>query len=839
MKSSLFHPKFSSALFIGTAILGVTASLAQVAGKQSPEISLKATPEQAQFFESKVRPILVEKCFKCHSGTAKSGELLLSSRSDILKGGASGPAIDLKTPEKSRLIDYVNGRVDVMPPTGKIAQAQIEVLEKWVKMGAPWSDDGKPAAPASKPIVPPPVNAETKKFWSFQPVKRPIPPIVKNKTWVSNPIDAFILKKLEGKSLAPNSPASKSALLRRAAYDLTGLPPTAAEVKEFVADKSSKAYEKALDRLLASPQYGVQWGRHWLDLVRFAETNSYERDGPKPNAWRYRDYVIDAFNQDKPYDQFTKEQLAGDEMPNRTPGNLIATGYYRLGIWDDEPADHDQALYDDMDDIVGTTGQVFLGLTVNCARCHDHKLDPILQKDYYSFLSFFGGVNRYGNHVQRPIGPKAEQDLYNGAMKAHEQKMKAAEGGILAIEDRERKTLSPVEKEEFKHEQSHADIVKKRVPDSLTQTEFDAYLAFRKERNELRRFEPPQLATAMSVTEDPEPRVTHVLMRGNPHVPGDEVHPAFLSVLSPPEPKIEATEAKDSCGRRTALANWITSKENPLTARVIVNRMWQFHFGRGIVRTPSNFGFQGTKPTHPELLDWLASEFVAGGWKMKSLHKLIMLSSAYRMASTPNPVALKKDPENDLMWRFDMRRLSAEEVRDSILAANGTLNLKQGGPGVYPVIPKEVLAGQSRPGDGWGDSSATERARRSAYVFVKRSLILPIIASFDGPETDFSCPVRFSTTQPTQALGMINSDFINEQALTFARLIAKEGGASSEAQVKFGLQRTLQREPTVKEIQRGVNFLSSMKSKAHLTEEEALQKYCLLLLNLNEFFYLD
>ena len=837
MRLPFFKP--SAAVFAGSLALLISAAFAQTPIKQGQVASAPATPEQAIFFETKVRPILEEKCFSCHSGTTKSGGLLLSSRANILKGGDSGAIVDLKSPGKGKFIDYVNYRGDQMPPSGKIAQAQIETLEKWVKMGLPWPANSKGSGVAPKKIVPPPVNAETKKFWSFQPVKRSVPPIVKNKTWAKNPIDLFILKKLESKGLAPNVPASKTALLRRATYDLTGMPPTVEEVKAFLADSSPNAYEKVVDRLLASPQYGVQWGRHWLDLTHFAETNSYERDSPKPNAWRYRDYVINSFNQDKPYDQFTKEQLAGDEMKDRTSEQLIATGYYRLGIWDDEPADRDQALYDDMDDILGTTSQVYLGLTVNCARCHDHKLDPIPQKDYYSLLSFFGGVNRYGDHVQKPIGPKEEQDKYYAATRTHDDKLKTAEETISKIEERVKKGFSPVEKEEFKHPQSHADLVRKRVPTLVSEAEFADYAAKLKERIELRRFQAPRMATAMCVTEDPTPRVTNVLMRGNPHVPGDEVKPAFLSVLSPPIPAIAPAPSGESCGRRTALANWIASKENPLTARVIVNRLWQFHFGRGIVRTPSNFGFQGSKPTHPELLDWLAEEFVSKGWKIKTFHKMLMLSSTYKMSSLANPVALKKDPENDLFWRFDMRRLNAEEVRDSILDVNGTLNLKMDGPGVYPIIPKEVLAGQSRPGDGWGESSLAERSRRSAYVFVKRSLILPIIASFDGPETDFSCPVRFSTTQPTQALGMINSDFINEQAKIFAQLIADKGGATLAGRVEFGLQRALQRTATRQEIDRGVKFIAGLQAKNGLTEADALQKYAIVLLNLNEFIYLD
>jgi hypothetical protein len=328
-------------------------------------------------------------------------------------------------------------------------------------------------------------------------------------------------------------------------------------------------------------------------------------------------------------------------------------------------------------------------------------------------------------------------------------------------------------------------------------------------------------------------------MRGNAHAQGDLVQPAFLSVLSPPAPVVTLPPSRESCGRRLALARWIADARNPLTARVMANRVWQYHFGRGIVRTPSNFGFQGAPPTHPELLDWLASELVRQGWHLKPLHRLILLSATYRMSSRANPKALAKDPENDLFWRFDMRRLEAEEVRDSILAANGSLNLGMGGPGIYPTMPKEVLAGQSMPGSGWGKSTPPELCRRSVYIHVKRSLIYPIIASFDGADTDFTCPVRFATTQPTQALGMMNSAFINEQARVFAAYLQKRAGGSPSAQVRLALWRVQQREPSAKEVERGVRLMARLQERYNVRAEEALARFCTVALNLNEFLYLD
>lgn len=859
------HPlAWNAGLLLGLPILGLalTTALAQAPkpgnGKSSalsnqnskpktapPASTAVGTPEQIAFYETKVLPILKASCYSCHQGRGSSGQLEMSTRASLLKGGTSGPGVVLSSPpNNSLIIKAINNDGRNMPPTGKLPQGQIDILTKWVEMGLPMSATTAKVSTSTKSDIaskkgPPPVNAETMSFWSFRPVRRPAVPAVQNKTWVSNPIDAFILSKLEKSGLTPAPTASRTALLRRVTYDLTGLPPTPQEVNAFLADKSPNAYEKVVDRLLASPRYGEQWGRHWLDLVRFAETNSYERDSVKPNAWKYRDYVIDSFNSDKPYSTFVTEQLAGDEMPNRTDQCLIATGYYRLGIWDDEPSDPKQALYDDLDDIVSTTGQVFLGLTVNCARCHDHKLDPIPQKDYYQFLAFFDGLNRYGNHVQRPIGTREQIEKHQQEIQAHEGQIRQNQEAIAAIEKRVMPDFQPVEVEEFKHENARLAIVRKRVPKLLTADEYAHYVTLKQETPRLIRRQPKAMETAMAVTEDPQPRVTHVLLRGNPHAEGDVVKPSFLSVLNPPQPQIKPTPYGDSCGRRTALAEWITSPTNPLAARVMVNRIWQYHFGRGIVRTSSNLGFQGDKPTHPELLDYLASEFVKGGWKLKPLHRQILLSSAYRMGSTANSKALAKDPINDLLWRFDMRRLTAEEVRDSILAANGSLNPQMGGPGIFPTIPPEVLAGQSRPGDGWGNSSPEEQARRSVYIHVKRSLQVPILASFDSSDTDFSCPVRFATTQPTQALGTLNSTFINEQAKIFAAFLLKQVPNEPSQQVALALRRVLQREPTAKEIARGTNYLQTMQQKHSQSYPDALRSFCIIALNLDEFIYLD
>lgn len=693
---------------------------------------------------------------------------------------------------------------------------------------------------------PPAVTSEASDFWSFRPIHRPVVPR-DSSGWARNPIDALVLDRLKEVGLEPAPAADKAALLRRAHYDLLGLPPSPELVREFLADDSPLSYVALIDRLLASPHYGEKWGRHWLDLVRYAESNSFERDGAKPFVWRYRDYVVDSFDADKPYDQFVCEQLAGDEIEPATPERIIATGYHRLGPWDDEPADPLQALYDDLDDIVATTGQVFLGLTINCARCHDHMIDPFPQTDYYRFLAFFRNVQRYGVRNDesvaaaslRSIAPQADQRRQAAEIAVHTRRLTAVEERIRAIEAQVRDDLSPVEREEFAHEQNRTAIVGKRVPAILNAERFREYVSSFEERDRFRKFRPAGLAQALCVKEERgDPPPTFVLTRGNPHAPGARVEPGFPSVLGGPAPSIRRP-SDGSSGRRLTLGRWIASRQNPLAARVIANRVWQFHFGRGIVRTPSDFGYQGSQPTHPALLDWLACELVEGGWRLKDLHRLIMTSSTYRMSAEANPSALAQDPENDAIWRFDRRRLTAEEIRDSILAASGTLNLERGGPSIHPTIPADVLAGQSRPGSGWGQSSPAQQARRSVYIHIKRSLIHPMLASFDFADTDSSCAVRFASTQPTQALGMLNGSFLNEQAMLFAHDLVRQTGREPAGQVALALWRILQREPKASEIERGVHLLRALEKEDGLSTEQALARFCLVALNLNEFIYLD
>ena len=802
----------------------------------------------AAFFKKDVLPILKANCFSCHGGEKVKGGLRLNSREDLLKGGESGPGFDADKPIDSLLLSAVNYDSFEMPPKGKLAGSQIAKIRKWIEMGAPFPKDMLKATEHAD-AGPPPVNDETKSWWSFQKVKRPEVPAVSQAGFVANPIDAFIAHQLEAKGLRPNPPANKLALVRRAYYDMTGLPPTPAEVQEFIADKSPDAWERLVDRLLASKHYGEKWGRHWLDLVRYGETNSYERDGAKPHVWRYRDYVIQSLNDDKPYDAFITEQLAGDEIPKPTADSIVATGYYRLGIWQDEPVSLEESLFNDLDDLVVTTSETFLGLTVGCARCHDHKIDPIPQRDYYRMLAFFRNVRRYGVRGHdtvlaasvREIDRPEVKEVAARQIRDHENRVKQVEKNLTSIARPVMKHLSGVEKEDFQYEMNRVPILEKYVGKHLEKKKFDRYKNLTQQRDRLRKEKPKGLASALCVTEAgakcPD---THVLGRGSVKSKGEVVTPGFPSVLSPPEPQIQPIAGGKSSGRRLALAKWLTDPNNPLTARVMVNRLWQHHFGRGIVESSSDFGFQGSPPSHPELLDWLATDFVAGGWKLKRMHKLIMTSNAYRMSARPNDESLAKDQANESLWRYNMRRLVAEEVRDSILAVNGSLNADHMfGPSIYPTLPAEILHGQSRPGAGWNTSPPDKQARRSIYVHVKRSLPVPMLASFDMPDADKSCPVRFATIQPTQALGLLNSKFINDQARVFADFLHEKAGTELSEQVKLALWRVCQREPTAAEIDRGMKLIDTLQQVDGASPEDAMAYFCLVALNLNEFMYLD
>ena len=705
-------------------------------------LGASTTRAHAQLFESKVRPLLVKRCLSCHGADKQQGGLRLDSRAGWQASGVIVPG----KPEKSRLIERVKSKTAPMPPTGPLPASEQAVLEQWVRQGAPDPRIAVSASPALAPRLRPRpfrVTATDKQWWAFQPVKAPLGPIS---------IDALLLAKLKPKGLTLSPPATPREQVRRLYFDLWGLPPSPDDVAAFEHTRTDAAWAQLVDKLLASPHYGERWGRHWLDLVRYAETNGYERDSDKPFAWRYRDGVIQSLNDDKPYDRFITEQLAGDELEGGGDAGLIATGFFRLHVWDDEPDSTLVAEFDDLDDIMVTTGTAFLGLTIGCARCHDHKYDPISQKDYYSWLSFLRGIDPYGQHKTG--------------------------GGGRGTGKITRPLSNPIEQ-------------------------------------------------ALAVNENgPKAKPTFILARGEVGSPRDEVVPAFPEVLGLPAPTLpELPPSALTTGRRTLLARWIASKDNPLTARVLANRLWQHYFGVGIVPTPDDFGQTGLRPTNLPLLDYLASELVSGGWKLKRLHKQILTSRAYRMSSrTQNPKALKADPDNTLLWRQNLRRLEGEAIRDTFLSVSGTLNPKQGGPGVYPTLPPEVRDSANPANAGWKESPPDEQNRRSVYLVVKRALKVPLLEAYDFANSTSPAGVRPITTTAPQALMLLNDAFVQQQAEALAARLAREGGGIERA---FAL--TLQRPPRPTELHAAQALLAS----------EGMVRLCHALLNLNEAIYVD
>lgn len=709
-----------------------------------------------------------------------------------------------------------------MPPEGEpLTSEEIAELGAWIEAGAAWEQ-----------------------HWAFRRPVRRDPPAANQADWVRNPIDAFLLRKLEERELAPARPADRRTLARRAFYNLTGLPPTQRQIQEFLDDGRPDAFARLVDRLLDSPHYGERWARHWLDVVRYAESNSFERDNPKPNVWKYRDYVIRSFNDDKPYDQFLLEQLAGDELDEVTPDSMIATGYFRLGLWDDEPADPVQAFADEIDDLISTTGKAMLGLTINCARCHDHKIDPIPQRNYYGMAAFFADVTPYGTRGDQQSNN--QWDLSGGNAAAQRASLQAE----LKPLRKQRRAIEqaaiarmPAPDQRRTETDARQQVLDEKLDEFLTPAESVEYVATMREINRVRQAlsEVPagEMVLALARTRMPPP-TTFVALRGNPHVPGESVEPHFPDLFGEPSLSLAPpAEGARSAGRRRRLAEWIASPDNMLTARVIVNRVWQHHFGRGIVRSASNFGELGVPPTHPELLDWLALWLVDHQWRLKPLHRLIMNSNAYRMSSRASAAALATDPANDLWSHFDLRRLSAEEIRDATLVTTGEFNGQLFGPSFYSQLSPEVLATQSRPGDDWGESDARERARRSIYLHVKRSLGDPLLVAFDFPDTDVSCAARFTTTQPGQALAMINGRFFHLRAASLAKRVAAEAGPEPADQIRHALRLVLNRSPTEHEIGDALALFAQLVDHHGKTPDDALRFCCLAALNLSEFIYLD
>ena len=705
-----------------------------------------------------------------------------------------------------------------MPPEGPgLTKRQVELFTNWVQSGA-----------------------EYREHWAFLPLGNPIPPMVAGPSQPNNSIDAFVYDRWMKDSLQRAQPAEPRTLVRRLFFDCIGVPPDLETVERFANDPSEAAYANLVDKLLADPRFGERMARDWLDLVRYAETNSYERDGPKPNAWKYRDYVIDSLNNDKPYDRFLMEQLAGDELDSPDSESLTATGFFRLGIWDDEPADPLQAKFDGYDDLVSTIGQGVLGLTLNCARCHDHKIDPIPQKDYYQMVAFLRDVTPYGSRADEKSN--SQIDVSDGELSARNEELKKRikatkesirrleEIGIAKMADEDKRAAKGPDREK---------VAREKLKSQLEPAQWDEYESLKKLAEEARKeVESLPLDFRLGLAKcDPMPEPTFVLMRGSPQAPGEMVEPAFPKLFQDEGPVLTNIRA-NSAGRRTLLANWITSPSNRLSGRVIANRIWQRHFGRGIVRSSNNFGQLGDPPTHPELLDYLSQQLVRFDWHLKPLHRMMLMSQTYRLSSTGDSLSVARDPANDSFTRFNVRRLSAEEIRDAVLTVNGRINWEQHGPSFFPNVSDDVKAGQSVPGSGWGKSSAADRSRRSVYIFIKRSLIPPELSAFDFPETDTSCEARFLTTQAAQAMNMLNGAFVQEQSSHLAECASTKGAGLID-HLRAAIELAYSRPSNDDEIQRAVTRIGTLREKFGLSEQQAFREYCLVLLNSNEFIYLD
>jgi hypothetical protein len=700
-----------------------------------------------------------------------------------------------------------------------------------------------------------PFSAEDRAYWAFQPLRRPAPPIVKHRDRGRNPIDALILARLEAAGLEPAPEADRRTLLRRACFDLHGLPPTPEEVAAFESDPRPDAYERLIDRLLASPRYGERWARHWLDLVRYAETDGYNQDAERPHAWRYRDYVVRSLNEDKPYDRFLAEQVAGDELFPDDFQALVATGFLRHWPYEYNQRDVPQQRMHILNDLTDVAGHVFLGLTIRCARCHDHKFDAITQRDYFRLQAFFAPLMAH----ERAAPPLPEH------REAHERQQRAwetATAGIRkSIADLEAKYLLPElrrRREAFPketqavfdkpdaqcspYEKQIAALARRQF--ALTAAEINPLIkgddgkrwdALRQQLakfDHLRSKQSPGLMSASDVGPIAPP--TFVPGEGSLDDASTHIAPGFLSVLDPSPAQAQPTAT--STGRRTALARWLTSPQNPLVARVMVNRLWHHHFRRGLVATPNDLGRQGEKCTHLELLDWLASEFIASGWSLKHVHRLMMTAATYRQASlvSPSRRAAAVDLDNKLLWRMHSGRLEAEAVRDTILAVSGELNHRMEGPSVYPELPSGISVRHAWP----ATKSAAERNRRSIYLFVKRNLLHPLLDSFDMPDPHESCARRQITTTAPQALILLNGDWSLDRAVAFAnRLQAWQGDRRD--MIRQAYRIAYGRPPSNEEIAVGLDFLETQASLVSRRPAAALVDFCHALLNSNELIWVD
>ncbi|MDE0102320.1 MAG: PSD1 and planctomycete cytochrome C domain-containing protein [Bryobacterales bacterium] len=866
-------------------------------------IPLLAAPQQSLAQPAFEIPALFrQECEQCHGEAQQMAGLDLRSREALLDGGQSGPAIVPGDAETSPLYLRVTGAEQPAMPVGRsLRPNEVAAIRRWIEEGAHWEPGPDQARTADSVERSGRGTAnEDGRWWAFQrPVRHSVPE-VSDSRWDRNPIDAFLQEQREKNGLTPAPPADRRTLIRRAYLDLIGLLPPPEEVEAFLSDDSKWAFNELVDRLLGSPHYGERWGRHWLDIARYADSKGYEQDYDNPNAWRYRDYVIQAFNQDKPYSRFVLEQLAGDELDDMTFDSVTALGFHRVGPRVAfREKDNPEYRYTYLDDMIGTTSRAFMGLTVNCARCHDHKFDPITQMDYYRMLAVFFPYVDY----DFPLAPP-------DVVARHEARVAEIEAVIMPLKRRLAEIEAPYRERAFEErlrrfprdiqvavhtpEEDRTDgqkLLAAQVRSIGPGRGFDSLMpekvlaTVQRLRAEIRNLEqqkPEDLPLAVGIRDGdfrfapdgpgdsdapgkgrpddvdfegsylPEvgrpyvPPKTHFLPSGDYRTKGSEVSPGYPKVLLSGYVRFEnpPVDGRLTTGRRRALSEWLVDPEHPLTARVMVNRIWQHHFGEGIVSTPSNFGRMGHQPTHAELLDWLATEFVRSGWSMKSMHRLIMTSESYRMASS---FALKAneeaDPRNAYLWRFPQQRLEGEIIRDLVLAASGNLNLAVGGKPYFPAVDVSVRNAVAK-GIWVVSEEAPNLWRRGLYSYYKRGMPYPMFEVFDQPDLNITCEGRDTTTVATQALTLLNNDFVLRHAESFARRVQRIAGPEQEDLVRTAYRIALGRDPMAAELEWNVSFLNQQMALyrddgSDDPARSALADLCHVVLNLNEFVYIN
>jgi hypothetical protein len=725
--------------------------------------------------------LLAEKCQGCHNEKLKTGGLSLTTRDAALQGGGRGPALTAGDPDASLLIKAVRQQDELkMPPGGKLADAEIALLETWIRDGAEWSpSETEPATDASK-------------HWSFLQPKRPAAPQVSKPDWTHNPVDSFVLARLEKEGIAPSPETDKRTLIRRAYLDVTGLPPNPDQVEAFVNDTRPEAWEEVVERLLASKHYGERWGQRWLDQARYADSDGGSRDEPR-QIWRYRDWVIESLNRDQPFDEFVVEQLAGDLLPNPRTDQIVATGFNRNTLLQIEAGtDREQYRVEMIYDRVDTMGTVFLGLSVGCARCHNHKFDPIAQKEYFQLYSFFNSTDDWDDSR-----PRFQQGKLNNLHVVHAPLLEFGTDEEIARRDAIRAQVDALEDELAKYR-------KEAKPKAD-----DAGLAERNRLIDQLVAAMPEIDATLVMRELEKPRETFIHQSGNFLSPGDRVQPGVLKALHTFEGREEPN--------RLDLARWLVSRDNPLLARVTVNRIWQEYFGLGIVETENDFGTQGSPPTHPELLDWLATELMDNGWSRKRIHRLILTSAVYRQSSDARPELAEKDPRNRLLARQNRLRLDAEIVRDVSLSVSGMLTPVIGGAGVYPPQPETaMLASQIKK--EWDPSEGEDRYRRGMYTFFWRLTPHPALMVFDRPDSNFACTRRPRSNTPLQALTLLNDAAFHELYQAFARRMLDEPAGE---RIERAFELTVCREPGSKEAELISGLLAQEKDALQTTPKEA------------------